>query len=160
LGVERLTEYQDAAYAEHYRGLVRRIENAESARRRPDEPWRVTPVAARYLALMMSYEDIIRVAALKTKRQRREPLLAAPGDEEVVKVTECLKPGIEEFASILPPALGRRLVNWAQRTGRLERYHIGLGVRTTSVTGFMIMRFLASLRPWRRRSYRFGEEMA
>jgi indolepyruvate ferredoxin oxidoreductase beta subunit len=110
---------------------------------------------------MMSYEDIIRVAALKTKRDRWEEIRAANPlrDGDVLKVTEFLKPGIEEFASLLPPALGRRLIEAARRRGKLDAYNVGLHLRTSTVSGFLIMRFLARLKFWRRRSFRYEEEM-
>ncbi|MEX0924057.1 MAG: indolepyruvate oxidoreductase subunit beta family protein [Rhodovibrionaceae bacterium] len=160
-GVERLSEYQDPAYAERYLSSVARVEDAEREIRGTDTKWSVTREAARYLALMMSYEDIIRVAALKTKRDRWEEIRSGnpQGSKDLLKVTEFLKPGIEEFASLLPPALGRRIVEGARKRGKLDAYNFGLQIRTTSVAGFMTMRLLARLRPWRPRSYRFQKEM-
>ncbi len=160
-GVKRVTEFQDAAYAERYVKAVARVYEAEGAEHGGDCSWRVTREAARYLALMMSYEDIIRVAALKTKRERWERIRTEnpQGGKDLLKVSEFLKPGIEEFASLLPPALGRRVVEGVRKRDRLDAYNIGLSINTTSVLGFMTMRLLARLKAWRPRSYRFHEEM-
>lgn len=160
-GVDRLTEFQDANYAERYLRSIERIYDAERASRKGEARWSVTREAARYLALMMSYEDIIRVAALKTKRERWQQIRSAnrTGEGDVLKVTEFLKPGVEEFASLLPRRMGRWIVTAAERRGKLDAFNIGLHVRTTSIGGFMIMRFLARLKPWRPRSFRFHEEM-
>jgi len=159
--VPRLQSYQSKRYANRYLALLRQILEAEQASGTSAQGYRVTSEAARYLALMMSYEDIVRVAALKTAPQRwaevydNTPL----GAKDIVRVTEFLKPGVEEFASLMPPWLGRRIVAWARRRGKLDAYNIGLGVRTTSAGGFLLMRMLASLRFWRPFSYRFSIEM-
>lgn len=161
-GVARLIDYQGAGYADRYTRSVTRVLEAEREMVGEGRGWPVTREAARYLALMMSYEDIIRVAALKTARGRWDDLhgRTALGPNDVIRVTEFLKPGIEEFASLLPPRLGRLIIEAARRRGKLDSYNLGMGIRTTSVTGFMTMRFLARLQPWRPRSYRFSEEIA
>ena len=160
-GVHRLIEYQGAAYADRYVRYVRRVLEAERGAGGEPQGWPVTREAARYLALMMSYEDIIRVAALKTAPDRWRELYGnnplASGD--MLQVTEFLKPGIEEFASLMPPWLGRRIVRVAHKHGKIDAYNVGMGIRTTTVTGFMMMRFLARLRAWRPHSHRFSEEM-
>src|SRR5579883_1918827 len=70
LGVERLTDYQDAAYAEEYRQLLEPVREADLRHGRGD--FQLLAETARQLALWMSYEDAIRVADLKTRRERLE----------------------------------------------------------------------------------------
>ncbi|HEX2198018.1 MAG TPA: DUF6537 domain-containing protein [Burkholderiales bacterium] len=115
---------------------------------------------ARHLALWMAYEDIIRVADLKTRPSRFERVRREVGAKahEPVVVIDYLKPGIEEFASVLPAFLGRRLIAWAQRRGKLDAYNVGMHIRTSSVWGYLLVRSLAWLKPWRPLSYRYGEE--
>jgi indolepyruvate ferredoxin oxidoreductase beta subunit len=110
----------------------------------------------------MSYEDIIRVADLKTRRTRFERVRKEAGakEGEPVVVVDYLKPGIEEFASLLPPGLGRRLLAWAERRGKLDAYNVGMHVKTSGVAGFLLVRALAWLKPWRPRSLRYAEEQA
>ena len=74
------------------------------------------PKSARHLALWMSYEDIIRVADLKTRASRFERVRKEVGakDGEPVVVIDFLKPGVEEFASLLPHVPGKA----AHRVGR------------------------------------------
>jgi indolepyruvate ferredoxin oxidoreductase beta subunit len=73
-------------------------------------------------------------------------------------VIDYLKPGIEEFASVLPAFLGKRLVSWAERRGKLDAYNVGMHIKTSSLFGYLLVRALAWLKPWRPRSYRYGEE--
>ena len=156
-GVARLTDYQDTAYAARYLDRLAPIVAAEGA-----GDLAVSRETARYLALWMSYEDVIRVADLKTRaarlaRVRRE--VGAAGDQPV-QVAEFLKPGLEEVASVLPPALGRAVMRWSERGDRLKRFHVGLNLRTDTVSGFVRLRAVAALKRWRPRTFRFAEEQA
>lgn len=150
LGVARLREYQGNAYAKLYLDRLKGL-NADP---------QLLGEVARHLAVWMSYEDIIRVADLKSRRTRlarvRREVGAQP--EQPVIVIDYLKPGIEELASLLPPVLGRRLIERAQRRGKLDAYNVGMHVRTSGIAGYALMRALAWLRPWRPFSHRYDEE--
>jgi len=115
---------------------------------------------ARHLALWMAYEDIIRVADLKTRASRFERVRKEVGakEGEPVVVIDFLKPGVEEFASLLPGFLGAKLISWAERRGKLDAYNVGMHIKTSGVLGYLLVRSLAWLRPWRPMSYRYGEE--
>src|SRR5262249_36608651 len=54
--------------------------------------------------------------------------------------------------------LGRGLVRWAEGHGKLDAYNIGMHIRTSSFFGYLLVRSLAWLRPWRPHSYRYREE--
>jgi len=153
LGVARLRDYQGEAYARLYLERVTSLGEADATLRAE---------AARQLALWMSYEDIVRVADLKSRASRFARVRREVGakDDEPVVVIDYLKPGIEEFASLLPPALGRKLVAWAERHGKLDAYNVGLHVKTSGVLGFLLVRGLARLKPWRPRSMRYADEQA
>ncbi len=149
LGVERLTDYQGETYAALYKERIKSIENRELAAE-----------VARQLALWMSYEDIVRVADLKTRASRFERVRREVGAKagEPVLVIDFLKPGVEEFASLLPYSLGKGLIAWAGRRNKLDAYNVGMHIKTSSVLGFLLVRSLAWLKPWRPHSYRFKEE--
>jgi indolepyruvate ferredoxin oxidoreductase beta subunit len=151
LGVERLTDYQGKAYA----GLfVERVKFLEAM----DE--KLASETARHLALWMAYEDIIRVADLKTRASRFERVRKEVGAQagEPVVVVDYLKPGVEEVASLLPVLLGRKLMDWARSRGKLDAYNVGMHVKTSGVFGYLLVRSLAWLKPWRPHSYRYAEE--
>jgi indolepyruvate ferredoxin oxidoreductase beta subunit len=150
-GVRRLSDYQDAGYAQTYLERVR----VRALHPGADGPF--VAELARQLALRMSLEDVIRVAQLKLRaaRLRRLRSEVAAGSGEVVHVFEYMKPGPEEILGLLPPGLGR----WARRHVRGDRF-LTLKIRTTGVSGFLRLRLLAALRGWRRRTLRFAEEEA
>jgi indolepyruvate ferredoxin oxidoreductase beta subunit len=108
----------------------------------------------------MAYEDIIRVADLKTRASRFERVRKEVGakDGEPVVVIDYLKPGIEEFASLLPVFLGKKLIDWAQSRGKLDAYNVGMHIKTSGVFGYLLVRSLAWLKFWRPHSYRYAEE--
>ncbi len=157
-GVSRLADYQDMRYARQYLERLKPVLDVDDA----GKDWKLTRETARYLALWMSYEDVIRVADLKTRADRTARVRVEVGAKsgEPVRVTEFLKPGVEEVASLLPPGLGAALTNWAARRGLTHRLHITRRVRTDTIFGFLQLWLLARLRWWRRRSYRFAQEHA
>ena len=66
-GVKRLTRYQDLRYATLY---LERLAPIASAERDAGGSGALTRVVARHLAVRMSFEDVIRVAQLKTDPAR------------------------------------------------------------------------------------------
>src|SRR5437667_8263300 len=108
----------------------------------------------------MAYEDIIRVADLKTRASRFERVRREVGakDGEPVVVIDYLKPGVEEFASVLPRFLGKKLVAWAERHGKLDAYNVRMHIKTSGMFGYVLVRSLAWLRPWRPMSHRYHDE--
>ena len=153
LGVARLRDYQGEAYAQLYLERLKSVDASDPA---------LAAELARQLALWMSYEDIIRVADLKSRASRFARVRREVGarDDEPVVVIDYLKPGVEEMASLLPVALGRRLLAWAERRGKLDAYNVGMHVKTSGVFGYLTVRALAKLKPWRPRSMRYADEQA
>ena len=152
--LRRLTDYQDAAYAGLYLERLRPIARLDT----PDG--RLTAETARYLALWMCFEDLIRVADLKTRASRMQRVRAEVGaaPDEPLHIIEFLKPGLDEICGMLTPGLGRRLHAWALRRGLEHKLSPGLHLKTSSVFGFLLLRATASLRFWRRHSARYAEE--
>jgi indolepyruvate ferredoxin oxidoreductase beta subunit len=120
----------------------------------------VTRETARYLALWMSYEDVIRVADLKTRGDRlqrvRDEVGARQG--EPLRLTEYLKPGLDEVCSLLPT----RAADWLRKrlAHKAHKLSVGLHMRTDTVRGFAMLCVLRSLRPLRRRTSRYAFEQA
>jgi indolepyruvate ferredoxin oxidoreductase beta subunit len=151
LSTARLKDYQGEAYARLYLERMQPFAGGDS---------KLAAETARQLALWMSYEDIVRVADLKTRASRFERVRKEAGakDGEPVVVIDFLKPGVEEFASLLPYFLGKKLISWAESRGKLDAYNVGMHVKTSGVFGYLLVRSLAWLKPWRPHSYRYQEE--
>jgi indolepyruvate ferredoxin oxidoreductase beta subunit len=153
LGVERLKDYQGDAYANLFLERMKPFLEGDA---------KLAAETARHLALWMAYEDIIRVADLKTRASRFERVRRETGarEGEPVVVIDFLKPGVEEVASLLPHSLGKSLISWAEKNGKLDAYNVGMHVKTSGVFGYLMVRSLAWLQPWRPHSYRYREEQA
>jgi indolepyruvate ferredoxin oxidoreductase, beta subunit len=160
-GSRRLLDYQDARYVDLYLRRMERV-TALDARVKRNGAWALTEATARSLALWMSFEDAIRVADLKTRPARfarvREEIRAAP--DQLVGITEFMKPRVTEIAGTLPVRVG----NWVLRSPRicrlLERWTGGKQVRTRTIGGFLLLHSLAGLKRWRRATLRYQEENA
>ena len=79
----------------------------------------------------MAYEDVVRVADLKTRSERisriRKEVHARTSD--LVEVVDYLKPGIEELCALLPKFIATPLLEWASRENRLKRLHFGMHLK-------------------------------
>jgi len=165
LALQRLTDYQDAAYSRLYEERLARIEAAEAA----IDPLllngrKIGTEMTRWLALWMAFDDIVRVAGLKlaASRQARVRREVAAREDEIVKTFEHFKPGVPEIAGLLPETLARRLLAWdAARIARgLDAWSLPLKIGTHTVFGALALRVVAGLKGQRRRGSRFAAEQA
>jgi indolepyruvate ferredoxin oxidoreductase beta subunit len=110
----------------------------------------------------MAYEDVIRVAGLKSRKTRFANLHNEAGAKsgDLLRVTEFLRPGAAEIASLLPAGLGRLIERQAAKKSSKSPPGRALKLRSDTVTGHLALRLLASLRWLRPRSGRFAEERA
>jgi len=157
-GIERMTDYQSEAYAALYLDKLKPINEQAPNNDEGDE---LVSEAARHLALWMSYEDTVRVADLKIRRSRFERVSheVKQSTEQFLDINEFLHPRVEEIADTLPVSLGNWLLQttWArQLLGRFTQK--GRIVKTTSLRGYLLLYFIASLRVTRPYSLRFLHE--
>ena len=159
-GVKRLTDFQDPAYAGEYLDRLAAIYDLDRAHGGAGKAYALTAAAAKYVAVAMSYDDVIRVAELKTRadrfaRVKRENYV---GQDQIVYTTEYMHPRLVEVAGTLPAPLGRfleaypALFDWMFQKGRR--------VRTGTVSWFLMLYALSALKPIRRATLRHRREMA
>ena len=160
LGHARVVDYQDAAYGQLYLQRLQRLRDAEQAA--GATAGEATHEAARWLALWMAFDDIVRVAHLKAVGTRRERVRreVKAGEGDLLKVYDHFKPGVPEFAALLPASWARRLTRWdAARVARgAKPWARPMKVGTHTVFGMLALRTLASMKWLRRRGERFATE--
>jgi indolepyruvate ferredoxin oxidoreductase beta subunit len=163
LGYARLVEYQGRAYAEQY---VQRLQSVLAAEREADPQgahgFATTAEMARWLALWMAFDDIVRVADLKSRASRfaRVQGEVKAADDDLLKVYDHFKPGVPEFAAMLPPKLAAKLVAWdRKRVSRGDKpWALPLKIGTHSVSGMLALRTLAAMKRLRVYGSRFALE--
>ncbi len=178
LGLSRVTEYQDAAYGSLYLERMRQVCDAEasagtststssSAEAVVDagmEQGSITRDVARWLALWMAYDDIVRVADLKSRAARsqrvRNEVRVADGD--VLKTYEYFKPGVPEIAALLPAPLAERLKDMNRQRLAEGRpvWEIPVKLASHTIVGTLLLRLLAGMKHLRRWGSRYAEEQA
>ncbi|MGZ8310215.1 MAG: indolepyruvate oxidoreductase subunit beta family protein [Rhodoplanes sp.] len=156
-GVRRLHRYQNRAYAKLYLERLKPIAAADHAARAEGRLLRET---ARHLAVRMSYEDVIRVAAAKIAPERIGRIERDMGAKagERLRIVEFLKPGLDEMSQILPVPLARRLLAAAENRAWLRDLHFTMELETTSMSGYLRLWGLAKLRALRPWTHRYHEE--
>jgi indolepyruvate ferredoxin oxidoreductase beta subunit len=147
-GLQRVVDFQDVAYGGEYLDRLETIPHDTA----------LLQSFAKYLAVAMAYDDVIRVADLKTRagrfdRVRREVRAA---DDQVLAVTEFFHPRIEEMAGLLPRRLGETIERSAWLARLVDR---GRKLRTTAPSSFLLLYCVAGLRRFRRHSLRHAREM-
>lgn len=153
-GLARVLDYQDLAYGHEYLDRVAAFVRFGDAT--------LVAEAAHWIAVAMSYDDVVRVADLKTRperwdRVRRE---VGAGADEVVGTEEFFHPRLAEVLGLLPVGLARRIQASPALTGWLApRLDKGQRIRAFSLSGHLQLRLVAGLRRWRRGSLRHAEEM-
>jgi indolepyruvate ferredoxin oxidoreductase, beta subunit len=165
LGNERLRDYQNEAYAQLYRQRLHAVWAAEQAQDGEGQhSAAITCEMARWLALWMAFDDVVRVADLKSRRQRWQRVLretkAQPGD--LLKLYDHFKPGVPELAGLLPESWAQPLLRWDHRRvlkGQAP-WALPLKIGTHSVLGMLALRGLASMRHLRPWGSRFRREQA
>ena len=156
-GLRHVVDFQDPAYGVEY---LARLERAAAV---DGGDYGLSVAAAKYVANAMAYDDVIRVADLKTRRSRFDRVRREMGLDagDVAHITEFMRPRVEELCSVMPAWLGAwvaarpRLARWVDR--RINR---GRRVRTDGAFWFGALFLLAGARRWRRGMLRHRIEMA
>jgi indolepyruvate ferredoxin oxidoreductase beta subunit len=165
LGLARTTDYQNAAYGQLY---LQRLQTVLAAEQQADPAgaggYATTHEVARWLALWMAFDDIVRVADLKSRASRWSRVLGEVKTTEgdLLKLYDHFKPGVPEFAALLPPRWAVRLQRWDRaRVARgVQPWALPLKIGTHSVGGMLALRVLAACRRLRPLGSRYATEQA
>ena len=158
-GLARVVDWQDVAYGAEYLDRVARLAARDDGR----DGHALTIEAARWIAVAMSYDDVIRVADLKTRAERsaRVRREVGAGDDDVVGIEEYFHPRLEELTGLLPRAWADRLDAAPRLKAWLApRLDHGRRVHTHTLRGHLQLRAVAALRRWRRGNRRHAGEVA
>jgi indolepyruvate ferredoxin oxidoreductase beta subunit len=158
-GLRKVVEFQDLAYGTEYLDRLAALLPLDRA----DRDHALTREAAKYIANAMAYDDVIRVADLKTRGARFRRITSEMGatDANLIRVTEFMHPRAEEIAGMLPARLGARVEASPKWMARLDRwFNRGRRLRSDTLPAFLMLHGLGALRGYRRRTLRHRHETA
>ncbi len=152
-------DFQDLAYGAEYLARVEILLGQDDA----THGCVLTREAAKYIANAMAYDDVIRVADLKTRGQRFTRIrqeMDVKG-ERLLRLTEFMHPRAEEIAGLFPKGLGARIEASPVWMARLDRwFNKGRRLRSDSLIAFVTLYALGGMKGWRRRTLRHAHEQA
>lgn len=148
-GLTKVVDFLDPAYGGEYLDLLGRALNGDGE----EQGYAFSREAAKYLANAMVYDDIIRVADLKTRSARAARVRKDAGAREgqVLQTTEYFHPRMEEISGALPVRLGEALLKRPGLVKGLDRFvDKGRRIRTDGLLGFGTLWLIAGMRRFRR----------
>lgn len=158
-GLSKAVDYQDLDYGAEYLSHVQEFIKQDHQERE----YALSITAAKYIANAMCYDDLPRVADLKTRSSRDERLRREQQIEKhsIVQVTEYFHPRAEEFCATLPARLGAWIQDSPTVFSMVQKLlNKGRRIRTDSVFGFGVLWVIAGLRRHRRKLLRHRYESA
>ena len=158
-GLRKVVEFQDLKYGSEYLDRLATV----MAKDDTAHGWVLSREAAKYIANAMAYDDIIRVADLKTRARRFDRIRSEMRvkDANVLHLTEFFHPRADEIVGMFPARLGARLEADPKWMARLTRwFDKGRRLRTDSLPAFITLHILGGLKGWRRRTLRHAQEQA
>jgi indolepyruvate ferredoxin oxidoreductase, beta subunit len=162
-GAKRLVDFQDPAYAAEYLDRLGAILASDRGHGGAAREFAFTAKAAKYVAVAMAYDDVIRVADLKVRGSRFARVRAEVGAkaDQIVYTTEYMHPRMEEVCGTLPKRLGQWIEDRPRLFARLDGWvNRGRRVRTGTVFWFIGLYLVAALRGRRRGTLRHDRETA
>ena len=162
-GLRRVIDFQDPAYGAKYLDRMRALRNLDEQYGGEARNWALTNAAARYMAVAMAYDDVIRVADLKTRAARYDRVRGEVGAkaDQLVYTTEYMHPRVEELCGTMPAPLGRWVENSKLASGFLARFcRKGRFLQSGTLSGFLMLYSLAGMRRFRRSTLRHRIEVA
>ncbi len=159
--VHRLIDYQNPDYARKYLDIVSKILKTDHT-----EDSQLTVNFAKNLALLMSFEDGIRVAELKVKSVRFENIKKEMqiNSNQIISITDYLKPDSYEIYGLLPNFIINPIKILIDNTPLIMLKRINKSVtfaqkpRTSSIFGFLRLYMLSKLKFMRPFSHRYHNE--
>ena len=156
-GLCKVVDFMDADYGEEYLDRLAPFAAADSH----GGDHELTRAATKYIANAMAYDDVIRVADLKTRAARNGRIAAeiGTGPQQILHLTEYMHPRAEEIVGLLPAWMGARFAASPRAMARIDRWFAkGRRLRSDRLGPFLLLYTLGGLKRYRRRTRRHAVE--
>ncbi|MBV1865172.1 MAG: indolepyruvate oxidoreductase subunit beta family protein [Rhodobacteraceae bacterium] len=157
-GLRKTVDFQDISYGREYLARIKAVLQHDTAAR----DYLLTQEAAKHIANAMAYDDLIRVAGLKTRAARFVRIEAEmkPGADNLMKVTEFMHPRAAEIVGLLPAGFGQKCSENPKTMARIDRlFNKARRLRSNGLFAFLQLYTLGGMRKWRLRSFRHAMEV-
>lgn len=157
-GLAKVVDYLNCNYGALYLDRVQDVLDLDT----DNTTHSLSQAAAKYIANAMCYDDIIRVADLKTRAPRMDAMRSEmkAGPENLMQVTEYFHPRAEEIAGLMPAKLGARMTRNPKSMARLVRlFGKGRRLRTDTLLAFLMLHVLGGLKRYRLKTHRHALEV-
>ncbi len=148
-GLRAAVDFQDLTYGDEYLTRLSSLIDKDSA----SKDYAFSVACAKYLAQAIVYDDVVRVADLKTRHARFERInqeMKTPTGARL-QLTEFMHPRAEELVGLLPARMGGWMIARPRAMRGIDRlFNRGRRIRTDRLFSFLQLYFLAGLRRWRR----------
>ena len=158
-GLRKVVDFMDADYGQEYLDRMAPFTASDNV----GDGHGLTEAAAKYIANAMAYDDVIRVADLKTRAARSDRIAAeiGVGPQQILHLTEYMHPRAEEIVGLLPAGIGARITASPRAMARMDRWFAkGRRLRSDRLWPFLLLYALGGLKWYRRRTRRHALEQA
>ena len=158
LGLQKVVDFQDVKYGQQYLNYLKEIITLDE-----NKKYILSIEAAKHIANAMAYDDIIKVADLKTRANRTDRILNEMNVDKKSKlrITEYFHPRAEEIVGLFPKRFGNWYEKSSKRMNNLDRlFNKGRRIKSTNLSPFFSLFLLAGLRGYRVKTYRHQIEFS
>ena len=156
-GLRSVVDFQDIDYGREYLDRLAGVLDRDD----PAKNHELSRQAAKYIARAMTYDDVIRVADLKTRASRFDRVRQSmkPADGTRLMVTEFMHPRAEEIVGMFPARLGRYVSKKPGAMKLIDRlFNRGRRLRSDRALPFLQLYVVGGMRRWRRATLRHSIE--
>ena len=156
-GLQKVVDFQDVSYGQLYMDRIQEALKADSSEKNNI----FSQELAKYLANAMTYDDLIKVADLKTRSHRFNRIRKEmhTNDGQGLHLTEYFHPRAEEIISLLPARFGAKIEASNKWRSRLDKWFgKGRRLRTDRLLPFLLLYIIGGLRGYRLRTLRHVNE--
>lgn len=159
-GVTHLADWQNEKWAHKYLEMLSVFVKKEE--QQPHHFFELSYHMARYLAIAMSYDDLIFVADQKTRTERFKEMYnqVDAKENDLVHTLDYLHPSWDEVTGFMPKSIGRKMEK-SKRLNSFFNTYLDKDRRmySTNFVGFIMLYILGGMKRWRLKTLRHHIEM-
>lgn len=159
-GVTHLADWQNEKWATKYLEMLEPFIDID--KKNQDRNYELSNHMVRYLAIALSYDDLVFVADQKTRTERFSEMYnqVDAKKDDLVHTLDYLHPSFDEVTGFMPSKLGKKLEHNQSLKSFFNKYlDKDRRMYSTSFFGFTMLYILGGMKNWRLKTLRHHVEM-